>query len=294
MSAGESAGETAVYWLYRSMEGLARRLPTSSGRRVFEAFGSAAHALLPKVRATVAANQGQVLGREPTDPLVESSTRAAFRLYARYWFDTFDAIDWSDERMNDAFHWTNFELFREPLAAGTGAITVLPHFGNWDVAGRAMAAQGIPVLSVAERLRPERLFELFLDHRRAMKMDIVALDDKRVGRALREAIAANRIVALVCDRDLTGRGLQVEMFGATRMMPLGPAALALSTGAPLVAAAVHSVEDGWSCTLSSVDAMRTGDRHADAAALTIAIAAEFERIISTHPADWHLFQPGWE
>jgi lauroyl/myristoyl acyltransferase len=78
------------------------------------------------------------------------------------------------------------------------------------------------------------------------------------------------------------------------MMPLGPAALSLSTGAPLVAAAVHTTEDGWSCTLSSVDAPRTGDRRVDVAALTRAIAAEFERIISTEPSDWHMFQPGWE
>jgi len=291
---GESAGETAAYMLYRSMAWLAARLPTAIGRRLFVALGAVAYVVLPNVRSTVAANQARVLGRAPDDPLVGSSTRAAFRLYGRYWFDTFDAIDWSDERVNRAFRWTNFDLFRDPLEAGTGVVAVLPHFGNWDVAGRAMAAQGIRVLSVAERLRPERLFELFLEHRRALRMDIVALDDKRVGRALGEAIAANRIVALVCDRDLTGRGLPVEMFGATRMMPLGPAALSLSTGAPLVAAAVHTTEDGWSCTLSSVDAPRTGDRRADAAALTRAIAAEFERIISTEPSDWHMFQPGWE
>jgi KDO2-lipid IV(A) lauroyltransferase len=294
VSRSGSAGETATYWLYRGLAWWAGRLPTALGRRVFMALGSAAHASLPKVRSTVAANQARVLGREPNDPLVASSTRAAFRLYARYWFDTFDAIDWSDERISEAFEWENLELFEDPLKAGTGAIAVLPHFGNWDVAGRAMTAQGMPVLSVAERLRPERLFELFLEHRRALGMDIVALDDKRVGRALAQAISANRIVALVCDRDLTGRGLPVQMFGATRRMPLGPAMLALSTGAPLVAAAVHNTDEGWTCVLSSVDAPRSGERRADAAALTEAIAAEFERIISTYPADWHMFQPGWE
>ncbi len=293
MSRSGSAGETATYWLYRGMAWVAGRLPTELGRRAFMGLGSAAHALLPKVRSTVAANQARVLGRAPDDPLVASSTRAAFRLYARYWFDTFDAIGWSDERVNEAFLWENLELFQGPLKAGTGAIAVLPHFGNWDVAGRAMAAQGMPVLSVAERLEPEPLFELFLEHRRALRVEIVALDDKRVGRALAGAISENRIVALVCDRDLTGRGVPVEMFGAMRTLPLGPAMLALSTGAPLVAAAVHTTTQGWRCTLSSVDAPRSGNRRADAAALTEAIAAEFERIISTDPADWHLFQPGW-
>lgn len=294
MSAGESARETASYWLYRSMAWIAGRLPTGIGRRAFESIGSAAYALLPGVRATVAANQARVLGREPDDPLVSASTKEAFRRYARYWFDTFDAIGWTDARVNEAFRWTNFEVFEDALAAGTGAVAALPHFGNWDVAGRALAARGVRVLSVAERLRPERLYELFLDHRRALRMDIVALDDPSVGRVLGAALASNRIVALVCDRDLTGRGLAVEMFGGTRRLPIGPAALALSSGAPLVAAAVHTTPEGWTCTLTPVDAPRTGERRADAAALTRAVAAEFERIISTEPADWHLFQPGWE
>lgn len=294
MSQGDPVGEAAIYWFYRWMAALARRLPTRLGRRVFGALGVAAHAILPKVRRTVAENQRRVLGREPTDPLVASSTLAAFRLYGRYWFDTFDAIDWSDEQVNEAFRWNNLELFLEPLAVGRGAIAVLPHFGNWDLAGRAMAARGMPVLSVAERLRPERLFELFLQHRRALRIDVVSLDDRSLWRTLGGAIAANRVVALVCDRDLTGRGIPVEMFGAERTMPLGPAALAVSTGAPIVAAAVHTTSDGWTCTLSAVDVPRTGDRRTDVAALTVAIAVELERIISTEPADWHLFQPGWE
>ena len=185
--------------------------------------------------SVVAANQAMVLGRPVDDPLVEAATKEAFRRYARYWFDAFDVVDWSDDRIDAAFAWNGIEHLADPVAAGTGVIAVLPHMGNWDAAGRAMLQRGLPVVSVAERLRPEELFRLFLEHRQALGMTIIGLDqDGRVGRALTSALADSRVVALVADRDLTGRGVEVEMFGGRRKLPAGPALLALSSDAPIV------------------------------------------------------------
>src|SRR5207342_887337 len=105
-------------------------------------------------------------------------------------------------------------------------------------AGRAMQQRGLPVVSVAERLRPDELFRLFLEHREGLGMKIIGLDqDGHVGKALTTALSESRVVALVADRDLTGRGIEVEMFGGRRKLPAGPALLALSTGAPIVVAA---------------------------------------------------------
>jgi len=129
---------------------------------VFRWAGSAAFHFAPKARETVAANQARVLGRAVNDPLVVSATKEAFRRYARYWFDAFDVVGWSDERIEGAFGWTGLAHLADPVHAGTGVIAVLPHMGNWDAAGRAMLQRGLPVVSVAERLKPDELFRLFL------------------------------------------------------------------------------------------------------------------------------------
>ena len=291
----ETPGEWATFWVYRSMEVLGKALPTKLGRRVFMALGSAGYHALPKVRATVAANQARVLGRPVDDPQVRANTKEAFRLYGRHRFDTFDLIDWTEEQVRHAFTWEHLEAFQDPLAAGTGVIGVLPHFGNWDAAGRAAAAVGMRPFAVAERLRPDRLYRLFQQNRIAMQMDVVPLDDPRVGSTLAKALADNRLVALVADRELKGGGIEVEMFGASRKMPTGPAMLSITSGAPIVVAKVRQTPDGWTCTLIPVpEVPRTGDRRADVRALTQAIAHEFELVISSYPPEWHLFQPGWE
>lgn len=287
-----SRKDRLAYLAFATVAWLGRRLPTHTGRMLFGWAGAAAYRLLPGVRATVAENQARVLGREPSDPLVVASTRRAFRTYARYWFDAFDVVDWSDEEILARFPLEDADNLRADPSTGRGVIAVLPHMGNWDAVGRLMRALGIPVVSVAERLRPEELFRLFYDHRTELGIEIVGLGDTGTGRMLAEAIAAGKVVALVADRDLTGRGIEVEMFGHPRRLPAGPALLALSTGAPVVVADLYEAPDGWRGRITPPIAFEpTGDRRADATALTREIGRAFERSISAAPWDWHAFQP---
>jgi lauroyl/myristoyl acyltransferase len=62
----------------------------------------------------------------------------------------------------------------------------------------------------------------------------------------------------------------------------------------LLAATIVTVPEGWRLTFSEVSVERTGRRKEDVVALTHALASDFERGIASSPADWHLFQPGWD
>lgn len=292
----ETLKERFAFHAYRVAQRAALALPERVGRRVFETVAAAAHRFLPGVRATVSANQATVLGLPADDPLVRASTREAFRLYARYWLESFRAPTMSREEVLARFACDGLDNVATALEAGKGVITVLPHMGNWDVAGRFMETVGYPVVSVAEELRPRRLFDLFVRHRQELGMEIIGLSgDGAVGRRLAAALGDNRLVALVADRDLTGRGVTVEMFGRSRRMPAGPATLSLATGAPIVPTPIFTTPHGWRCVMGEPIAVPpTGDRRRDATALTQAIAAAFERAISAAPADWHMFQPAWE
>jgi KDO2-lipid IV(A) lauroyltransferase len=165
--------------------------------------------------------------------------------------------------------------------------------GNWDAAGRWLGALGYRIAAVAEVLRPPRLFDLFVRHREDLGMRIVPLAGG-TGRQLGALLGDNWIVALVADRDLSGRGVEVEMFGAPRRIPAGPALLALSSGAPLLPCALYTTGEGWRIEIGApLVVAPTGDRRADAEALSRTLACHFERAVSARPADWHLFQPGW-
>jgi KDO2-lipid IV(A) lauroyltransferase len=296
VSRDETWKETAGFWAYRGLEGLAMSLPERIGRRLFSAFAGLAYRRLHGVRATVAANQARVLGLEPHDERVRLSTREAFDLYGRYWYDTFRIRALTKDVVDARTDMVDVQNIDEALEKGNGCICVLPHMGNWDVAGHYLAANGYPLAAVAEELRPPRLSELFLRHREELGMRIIPLSkDGHVGQQLKQLLSENWIVALVADRDLSGRGIEVEMFGATRRVPAGPALLSLTSGAPLLVCPVYTLEDGWQVRIGPpLQIERSGDTRADVTALSRLMAAEFERAIAAKPADWHLFQPGWE
>ena len=292
----ETRRETLGYWGYRSAEWLAMSLPERTGRRVFETLGRIAHRRLNGVRATVAANQARVLGAEPSDARVDHATREAFELYARFWFDAFRIRTMPEKEFNERIVVIGVENIDRALEAGKGCVCALPHMGNWDAAGHWFGANGYRIAAVAEELRPPRLYDLFLRHREELGMRIVGLTKEgHVGQQLKQLLSENWMVALVADRDLTGRGTEVEMFGATRRVPAGPALLSLSSGAPLVVCPVYTRDDGWEVRIEEpLEIERTGVIRKDVAALSRLMAERFERAIAAKPTDWHMFQPAWD
>jgi KDO2-lipid IV(A) lauroyltransferase len=291
----ETGRERVAYVAYASASWIAKRLPTGIGRVLFQAAGSLAFRFASRLRGTVAANQARVLGRPVDDPFVRANTREAFRRYARYWFDSFAIEEWDAADVRAHFSWDGDEHLLRFHEEGNGIIAVLPHLGNWDASARAMADRGLRMVAVAEHLKPERLFRLFVRQRERNGVEVIALDGHGgVGKALTNALAEGKLIGLLADRDLTGRGIEVEMFGARRRLPAGPALLAMSTGAPVVVVGTYETPDGWRGVAWPLALPEpTGDRRADATAITQVIAHAFERLISASPADWHVFEPAW-
>jgi KDO2-lipid IV(A) lauroyltransferase len=290
-----SVREWLAYAGYAGAEWLGTHLPERTGRRVFGALGRAAYELLPGVRGTVARNQSFVLGEAPSSPIVQAATREAFDLYARYWLDTFQIRRMSDGEFIRRFRFEGLENIDRGIAAGRGVITALPHMGNWDAAGHALALLDYRIAAVAEELRPPPLFELFLRHRRELGMRILPLSaNAGIGRQLGGLLADNWVLALVADRALSGRGIAVEMFGQPRTLPSGPAMLSISTGAPLLICPVYTTGDGWICRVGTrLTVEHTGSLRGDATALTRRMAEEFERAIAAKPVEWHMCQPAF-
>jgi lauroyl/myristoyl acyltransferase len=113
----------------------------------------------------------------------------------------------------------------------------------------------------------------------------------RVLRALRD----NRIVCLLCDRNLSGDGVDVKFFGEVTTLPAGPATLAVRTGAALLPVAVYFEPGRGHRTVvrPRVPADRRGRLRDDIAVITQRLADEFEELIRAAPEQWHLLQPNW-
>jgi KDO2-lipid IV(A) lauroyltransferase len=216
----------------------------------------------------------------------------AMRSYMRYWCDTFRLPDWSKERILETVTVTNEHLLIDAIEAKTGVIVAVPHAGNWDHAGAYFCAKGIRLVTVAERLKPEKLFLRFLAYRQAMGMEVLPLDG-RVLNTLEERLNQGALVALVSDRDLSRSGIEVDFFGGTARMPAGPALLALRTKAPLITAFVSYTENGVHIEFRNIVLPSLGDESSKVKEIVQMTAQYFEDGISENPGDWHMLQRIW-
>jgi KDO2-lipid IV(A) lauroyltransferase len=264
---------------------LVRSLPESSARRLFDAGADLAARRDGKGTARLRSN----LARVAPDADLDALTRAALRSYARYWLEVFRLPVMSTSVIVGGMHAIGEDIARAAVASPRGVVFALPHSGNWDHAGAWFAATGVPFTTVAERLKPESLYDRFLAFRASLGMEVLPLTggERPPYDVLRERLDNGRTIALMADRDLTPRGIDVEFFGATARMPAGPASLALATGAALIPVHLAFRPDGWQVTFHEEVAP------SDAPTMTQAMADRFAAGIRQHPADWHMLQRLW-
>jgi KDO2-lipid IV(A) lauroyltransferase len=221
---------------------------------------------------------------------LRSLSQQALRSYFRYWCEVFTLPAWSTARTVDSVVTTGEETLRDGFGRGTGAIIALPHMANWDHAGAWASLTGMPVTTVAERLRPESLFERFVEYRQQLGMEVIALTGSGNPLvSLRASLRAGRLVCLLADRDLTGNGVDVDLLGEPARLPGGPAALSRMTGAPLVALTLTFRGPLLQLDFSEPIPVRQGS--AGLAAMTQDIADWFGAGIRRSPVDWHMLQP---
>jgi lauroyl/myristoyl acyltransferase len=276
---------------------LVRRLPEPVAYALGRAGGRAYYRLDAGRREALRANLRHVLGPAVPPAELEAVVRRGFASYGRYWVEAFRLEDLPPEEIRNRLVLEGREHLDAAVAAGRGAIFASPHVGNWDAGGAWLAASGYPATAVVERLRPAELYERFAAYRRALGLELLPLDDgPETLRGTMRALRAGRVVCLVCDRDLTGGGLPVRLFGAATVMPGGPASLALRTGAALLPCAVYQDRrpGHWRAVIRPpLRPVPSGDPRAAARALTQRLADEFQKLIARAPDQWHVLSHFW-
>lgn len=281
------------YLLYRALAGLFGLLPEPVMRRGGEALGAAGARLAGNRAALVRRHLTRVLGDVPD---LDRRVRKMFMSYGRYWAEVF----WVRPRRKAAIlahaQVLGHEHLRAAQARGKGIILALPHLGNWEAAGAKAEEIGIPVLAVAEALPNQRLVDWFLDVRKQLGIDVaIAGRGRRVSEQLLRTLKSGGTIALLSDRDLTGRGIEVEFFGERTTIPSGPVTLADRTGAALLPVGCYFNEGrGHSFEVFPAVAMpEVDDKGARIAEAAQEFAHVMEDVIRKAPEQWHLFQPNW-
>ena len=287
--------DEATYRLYATGWAVVKRLPERTAYRLFERIADRMWKKQGRSVLQLEKNLARVLGPQATPERIREVSRQSLRNYLRYWCETFRLETWDTERRSTDFHPENPEYLREVIGTGRGAVLALPHMANWDSAGAWLTTWQPGFTTVAERLKPEKLYQRFFDFRESLGFEVLPLTGgSRTLLKLAKRLRAGGVVCLVADRDLTAGGVPVRFFGEATTFPSGSASLALSTGAALIPVTLWFEEKGQTAIFGQeILPPAEGTREQKVAAMTRAIAAFFEEGIGKHPADWHMLQRFW-
>jgi KDO2-lipid IV(A) lauroyltransferase len=276
---------------------LTRALPLPVARAIFNVGADRAAKGGGRGTQRLRRNLRMVVGPAMPEAELDELVRAGLRSYARYWMEAFRLPSQRREDFLADFDLENADELHATLREGNGAILALPHVANWDAAAAWVVSHGWKLITVAERLKPEGVFERFLAYREKLGMEVVPLTggQRPPLEVLAEKANQGYAVALLADRDLSARGVEVRFFGGRTRMPAGPALLALTTNAPLYAADLWFLPSGSLGRIHRIELpdASEGDLATRVRTTTQRLADAFERGIAAHPQDWHMLQKLW-
>jgi KDO2-lipid IV(A) lauroyltransferase len=231
-----------------------------------------------------------------TDPeILEGLVRAVFRHATRTYVESLRGARAAREMAARVANETPAAV-EAAFSTGRPAVFATLHLGSMAAAEAVIVELlGRPVTAPMETLADPELQRVIARARASAGVRIIGLREAR--RVLLGDLARGEAVGLIADRDITGGGLKVPLFGLPASLPIGPALLALEAGVPLHVAAVLRARAGTyrGYLLTVPHPPPDLPRRARVAALLAAQAAAFEELVAVAPEQWWtVFFPIWE
>jgi len=236
-------------------------------------------------------------GAAPSRAALDAAVRGLFEHHLRFYIETARAPRHARRIIAERVDLEDAAAVDRAFAPGTGAaIFLAAHFGAIELPGGILSQRSgrTPVAPMEELANP-RLQEWML-RVRGEGLGLKIIPARGAATTLNQTLASGGIVGIVGDRNVAGSGVAVQLFGAPARLPIGPALLAVESGARLfVAAVVREPGNRYTGYLRQVAVPAEGDRMARSRAVLQGVAAAFEELIAKAPEQWWtLFYRIWD
>lgn len=270
-----------------------RITPVPLARALAAVAGTLAWAIQGDRRRVLEQNMSFLAGDKPRAEQ-RRLARRAFRNLAVTAVDLFRLPGISPKELRAMFDIRGLEHVDTALARGRGLVIATAHLGPYELASGCVAALGYPVHGMVENLDP-RVLEALASYRSATGMQLVNMKDGL--RAAYRILGQNHILALVADRVVgdTRGAIEVPFGGGTRLLPVGPAVFAQTTGAALITAFTSpNPKRGPRYIMEFHPPLYAEGRdEAERIRLMKVVSERMAEAVLRNPDHWFVFQPDW-
>jgi KDO2-lipid IV(A) lauroyltransferase len=270
-------------------------IPRPVGYWAADRFGDYFYNRNKNLRANVADNMRHVMGRDASATAVQGAVRRAFRMQARNGFDLLRVPRVSLKRLEQQVRFDgDWTMIEETLATGRGVIICTAHYGAFDIMGQFIINRGYDASLLIGRTTSHFVHDSVTYLRKSRGWQIEQIEEPGSVRRVMKALKEGKVVGMVVDRDWSGTGVPVTLFGAPTTLPMGHIRMALATDAEIVTVMAPRVEGNrYGFILRHIPLQRSGNMTADIAENMRRMLANIEGVIAHDPGQWVLFRPVW-
>lgn len=228
------------------------------------------------------------------DRALDALARSASRHHARYYLEVLRTPGLTAREVNERLILDDRASVDEALATPGGIIVIGLHLGALEVPAIYLADRvRRPAVAPMETLDDPPLQAWFERTRSGIGVRLVPIPAAR--RELLRALERGEIAGLIADRDIAGGGIDVPFFGHPAPLPVGPALVAIESGAPAYVAAVRRIDGrGYRGRVIRLQPVAPGSRRERVTAFLAAEATAFQELIAPAPDQWWAaFFPIW-
>lgn len=194
--------------------------------------------------------------------------------------------------------WVEFEgleNYREALNKGKGMLSIVAHFGNWEMMPVVFPLVAKPTNIIYRPLDNPVLENLITWVRSRHGNTLIAKEG--AGRSIIRLLQKNQLFGILSDQNVAAReGVFVDFFGRPACTGLGLAILAMRSGAPVLPVFMPRMSNGKYKLIfqAPVDIDDTGDYETDIHSNTQRFTKVIESIVRQYPEQWFWLHQRWK
>jgi len=249
-------------------------------------IGTLSYRVLSRARARATSNLSKAFGSKLTPEQINQIGRDVFQNLVLNFFECGHFGSVPTEQLLEKITVEGWEHLETAYQSGRGGVLLGGHIGNWELTAAYIALRGYPIHVVARRIYIDSLNERLVRMRESMGMKVMYRDISM--RPMIRLLLDNQFIGVLADQDVKDvSGIFVDFFGHPAYTPVGPALLALASGAPIII--IRDVRQGSQHRITvdpPILADRKAPRDQEVNRIVSLYTKRLEEIIAEHPTQW--------
>ena len=208
----------------------------------------------------------------------------------------FFEIPWiNKENLHEWVEFEGLEYYREVMAQNKGMLSIVAHFGNWEMMTRAFPLVAEPI-GIVYRPLDNPILDNLMEWVRTLDGNSL-IPKGGSGRQIIRLLKQNKVLGILSDQNVSVReGIFVDFFGRPACTGAGLAVIAMRSGAPVVPAFMPRMKNGKYRLIFQppVTIDNTGDYEKDLFTNTQRFTKVVEAMVRQYPDQWFWLHQRWK